>query len=139
MTAEEADSPALAALSPGRVLLFAWLWVAVLTGLAWFWFSGLHARSVFIGGLIANLSFLLLKRDLLKLMAGPLAAVKPLFFIRYYLRLSVVAVALFLLVKLRLVHIPALLTGLSTVLLGIGIAVVTAARKFYSSEKAGKG
>lgn len=124
--------------SPGRILFFAWFWLAAITGLAWLWFSGLHARSVFVGGLIANLSFLLLKRDLLKLMAGPLAAVKPLFFMRYYLRLSVVAVALFLLIRYRLVNIPALLTGLATVLIGIGLALISTVKDTYS-DKTGKG
>lgn len=131
------DSP----VSPGevslsKVMLFNWLLLGVLTGLAWLGYSGFHARSVFIGGAIANVSFLFLKRDLLKLLAGPLEAVKPkpLFFMRYYLRLFVVVGVLFLLVRFRLVHTPALLVGLSTVLLGIGLAVMIAAKGIYSTK-----
>ena len=128
-----------APVSPGevsltKVMLFNWLLLGVLTGLAWWGYSGFHARSVFIGGAIANVSFLFLKRDLLKLLAGPLEAVKPLFFMRYYLRLFVVVGVLFLLVRFRLVHTPSLLVGLSTVLLGIGLAVMVAAKGIYSTK-----
>jgi len=123
--------------SPGevslsKVMVYNWLLLGVLTGVSWVGYSGFHALSVFIGGAIANLSFLFLKRDLLRLLAGPLDAVKPLFFMRYYLRLSVVVGVLFLLVRYQLVHTLALLVGLSTVLLGIGLAVMAAARSIYS-------
>ncbi|MBU4230383.1 MAG: ATP synthase subunit I [Proteobacteria bacterium] len=117
-----------------KVMVCNWMLLGVITGLAWLGYSGFHARSVFIGGAIANLSFLLLKRDLLRLLAGPLDAVKPLFFMRYYLRLFVVVGVLFLLVRYRLVHTFALLIGLSTVLLGIGLAVMVAARSIYSTK-----
>ncbi|MFH1021208.1 MAG: ATP synthase subunit I [Pseudomonadota bacterium] len=120
--------------SLGRVMVFNWLLLGVLTGLGWLGYTGFHARSVFIGGAIANLSFMFLKRDLLRLLAGPLEAVKPLFFMRYYLRLSVVVGVLFLLVRYQLVHTLALLVGLSTVLLGIGLAVMGAARSIYSTK-----
>ena len=120
--------------SLGKVMAFNWLLLGVLTGLGWLGYSDFHARSVFIGGAIANVSFLFLKRDLLRLMAGPLEAVKPLFFMRYYLRLAVVVGVLFLLVRYQLVHTLALLVGLSTVLLGIGIAVMVAARSIYSTK-----
>ena len=129
------DSPASSGeMSLGKVMVWSWLLLGVLTGLAWFGYSGFHARSVFVGGAIANVSFLFLKRDLLRLLAGPLEAVKPLFFMRYYLRLSVVVGVLFLLVKFQKVHIPALLVGLSTVLLGIGLAVMVAAKGIYSTK-----
>lgn len=121
-------------MSLGKVMVWSWLLLGLLTGLAWLGYSDFHARSVFIGGAIANVSFLFLKRDLLRLLAGPLEAVKPLFFMRYYLRLSVVVGVLFLLVRYRLVHTPALLVGLSTVLLGIGLAVTVAARSIYSTK-----
>ena len=129
------DSPASSGeVSLAKVMVWSWLLLGVLTGLAWLGFSGFHARSVFIGGAIANVSFLFLKRDLLRLLAGPLEAVKPLFFMRYYLRLFVVVGVLLLLVRFQKVHIPALLVGLSTVLLGIGLAVMVAARSIYSTK-----
>ena len=120
--------------SLGKVMIFSWLLLGALTGLAWLGYSGFHAFSVFVGGAIVNVSFLFLKRDLVRLLAGPLDAVKPLFFMRYYLRLSVVVGVLFLLVRYQLVHALALLVGLSTVLLGIGLAVMVAAKSIYSTK-----
>lgn len=120
--------------SLGKVMIFSWLLLGALTGLAWLGFSGFHAFSVFVGGAIVNVSFLFLKRDLVRLLAGPLDAVKPLFFMRYYLRLSVVVGVLFLLIRYQLVHALALLVGLSTVLLGIGLAVMVAAKSIYSTK-----
>ena len=120
--------------SLGKVMIFSWLLLGALTGLAWLGYSGFHAFSVFVGGAIVNVSFLFLKRDLVKLLAGPLDAVKPLFFMRYYLRLSVVVVVLFLLIRYQLVDSLALLVGLSTVLLGIGLAVMVAAKSIYSTK-----
>ncbi|MDG4475252.1 ATP synthase subunit I [Thiovibrio frasassiensis] len=132
--AESRSSAASGEVSLGRVMVFNWLLLAVLTGLGWWGYSGFHALSVFIGGAIANLSFLFLKRDLIRLLAGPLEAVKPLFFMRYYLRLFVVVGVLFLLVRYQLVHTLALLVGLSTVLLSIGLAVMVAAKSIYSTK-----
>ncbi len=120
--------------SLGKVMIFSWLLLGALTGLAWLGYSGFHAFSVFVGGAIVNVSFLFLKRDLVRLLAGPLDAVKPLFFMRYYLRLSVVVGVLFLLIRYQLVHALALLVGLSTVLLGIGLAVMVAAKSIYSTK-----
>lgn len=132
--AASGSTAALGEVSLTKVMAFNWLLLGILTGLSWLGYSGFHARSVFIGGAIANLSFLFLKRDLLRLLAGPLEAVNPLFFMRYYLRLSVVVGVLFLLVRFQKVHILALLVGLSTVLLGIGLAVMVAAKGIYSTK-----
>jgi len=127
MAGSPAESEA-GGLSLRRVQRINWLALGILTGAAWFWSSWLVARSVLVGGVLANVSFLLLQRDLLRLFGGDLAAVKARFFMRYYLRLAVVAVILFLLVYSRQVHVVGLLIGLSTVFLGIGATVAGAAR-----------
>ena len=115
-----------------RVQIINWLALAGLTWVAWFLYSWFVARSVLVGGVIANVSFLFLQRDLLRLFGGELAAVKVRFFMRYYTRLAAVMVILFLLVFSRQVHIVGLLAGLSTVLLGIGTVVAGAARRIYT-------
>jgi hypothetical protein len=120
--------------SLGKVIVFNWVLLGLLTGAAWLGYSGFHALSVLFGGAVANVSFLFLKRDLVRLLGGPLEAVKPLFFMRYYLRLSAVVGVLFLLIKFQLVHTLSLLVGLSTVLLGIGLAVMVAAKTIYSTK-----
>lgn len=122
-------------LSLGRIQLWSWLLLLGLSGASWWWYSLLMARSVLIGGMIAGVSFLLLKRDLTNLLnRGPLAAVKVRFFIKYYARLALVGCLLFVLVKYRAVDVVGLLVGLSTVLASIVINTAVAVKKTYSSK-----
>jgi hypothetical protein len=116
-------------LSLRKIQVFNWLLLLVMAGAAWLFFSALVARSVFVGGAVANISFGLLQRDLLRLFDGPLQVAKVRFFIKYYLRLALLATVLFVLVRYRLVHIFGLLAGLSTVMLSIGINVAGLAKK----------
>lgn len=128
-----ADAPA-GDLSLRLVQWVNWLALGTLVVAAWFGYSGFVARSVLVGGLIANGSFFFLKRDLTRLLGGDLTAAKARFFMRYYVRLGFVVVLLFLLVYYRQVQVVGLLVGLSTVLLGIGIAVAGAARRIYTTR-----
>lgn len=98
-------------------------------------FSWSMAESILIGTLIANLSFMLMKNDLTRVMQGPLAAVKIRFFIKYYLRLSALAVVLFFLVRYGRVQVLGLLVGLSTVVVGIVVAAAGQAKAIYLSGK----
>lgn len=93
------------------------------------------AKAVLVGGLLANLSFICLRRDLLKVMSGPLEVAKVRFFVKYYSRLSVLAVVLFLLVRYRAVHVVGLLVGLSTVALSIGITTAGLVTKVFFKAK----
>lgn len=120
--------------SLARISLFNWLLLLLLTGSGWLFYTAFVARSVFVGGAIANLSFLFLKKDLTALLRGPLEAAKARFFMRYYLRLSVIVAVLFLLVKLQLVQPVALLVGLSTVLLSIVLAMTSAVKRMYLKD-----
>lgn len=87
--------------------------------------------SILVGGTIANLSFGQLKKDLTKLFSGSLQGIKARFFVRYYLRLSVLVALLFILVKMHTVDILGLLIGLSTVFLGILITLIFETKKIY--------
>ena len=118
-----------------RVQTFNWLILLILT-LAAGVLSSVHiAFSLMIGGIIANLSFIFLKKDLARLLTGPLYAAKARFFIKYYARLSLVVLVLFLLVYYRQVNVIALLIGLSTVLLSIIMTVVGEAKKVFLNVK----
>lgn len=118
-----------------RIQQGSWLLLVVLTGGAAVFFGALIARAVVVGGLVANLSFWLLKRDLIGVLAGDQTGAKPRFFIKYYARLTLVAVVLILLVKYSSLNIPALLAGLSVVFLSIaGVALVAAIKTFKFRE-----
>lgn len=118
-----------------RVQAVTWLLVIVMPLAAGLTFSWSIAWATLVGALIANLSFILLKNDLTKVMRGPLQAVKLQFFIKYYLRLSALAIVLYFLVRHGHIHVFGLLVGLSTVVFGIVAAAVGQARNIYLSGK----
>ncbi|MBU0729097.1 MAG: ATP synthase subunit I [Proteobacteria bacterium] len=123
--------------SLGRIQLYNWLLLFILATAGWVVFSPFIAGSIFTGGCIANISFMMLKRDLLSLMSGSLIAVKARFLIKYYFRLFVLAIILFLLIKQQIVNSIGLLVGLSTVFLSIAGSVVSEVRKnFFQAKEA---
>ncbi len=118
------------------VLIFSWLLLGIMMVLGWLVADGLVARSLFIGGFVANVSFWLMKRDLTRLLQGELAAVKVRFFIKYYARLVVVAGILFLVIRSGAVHLVGLLVGLSTVFISIAVVAIDSARKELNIKEA---
>lgn len=113
----------------GTVLLFSWILLGVMLATGWFLAGALMTKSLLIGGLLANTSFWLMQRDLTRLLQGELAAVKARFFIKYYLRLAVIAVILFLVIRSGAVHLIGLLVGLSTIFISIAVVAIDNARK----------
>ncbi|MGW8288516.1 MAG: ATP synthase subunit I [Desulfobulbales bacterium] len=112
-----------------------WLLLIVMTAASTLFISPYFAKGLFIGGLLANISFFLLKKDITKALTGPLNAAKGLVLVKYYIRLTVMGVILFFLVKYKSIHFIGLLVGLSTVVLSIGIMVAIAARKVALTAK----
>lgn len=118
------------------VQIISWVLLGTMLALGALFFEGLIVRSLLVGGILANTSFWLLKRDLTRLLKGDLAAVKPRFFIKYYGRLAVFTVLLFFVVKYGAVHVVALLVGLSTVFISIAIVAIDSARKELNTKEA---
>ena len=112
-----------------------WLLLAAMAAAAGLFISPYFAKGLFIGGLIANISFILLKKDITRVLAGPLNAAKGRFLIKYYIRLTALALVLFFLVKYKSIHLVGLMVGLSTVVISIGIMVAGAARKVALNAK----
>jgi hypothetical protein len=106
------------------VQLNSWILLAIMVVVGWFCFGPLFGGSLLIGGLLANVSFWMLKRDLTRLLRGELTAVKAGFFIKYYVRLSIVAALLFLIIRYGSVEIVGLLIGLSTVFVSITVVAI---------------
>lgn len=118
-----------------RIQLWNWILLVLLAGGSAAFLGTHFARGVVVGGVLANSSFWLLKRDLSRLLKGDLAAVKVRFFVKYYARLSLLAVLLFVLVKYASLNIPGLLAGLSVVFLSIaGVAAFAAIKTFKFRE-----
>ena len=119
-----------------RIQLLSWILLGLLVGGAVVLFKAAIAQAVLVGGVLANTSFWLLQRDLLGVLAGDLAVVKVRFFIKYYARLSLLALVLFFLVKYGSLNIPALLVGLSVVFLSIAVVAVAGAIKTFKFREA---
>lgn len=107
-------------------------------------FSWPVAKSVLIGGLLANVSFYLLRRDINRFMdnfsqAGMnWKAVKQIekvsFFLKFYGRLAILAVILYLLVSRVTVDVVGLVVGLSTIMLSVVVVVLSKGSALYSAQ-----
>lgn len=145
----DTNETAVKAADAGTALLasvqrFNWLLLAVLIGGGWYMFSWPVAKSVLIGGLLANVSFYLLRRDINRFMdnfsqAGMnWKAVKQIekvsFFLKFYGRLAILAVILYLLVSRVTVDVVGLVVGLSTIMLSVVVVVLSKGSALYSAQ-----
>lgn len=120
-----------------RVERLNWIVAIILGAVAGLTLSPFMSISVFVGGFLANISFLLLKRDLKKFLqgklikSGKLEQAKRRFYLDYYIRLSVLALIIFFLISRHIVQPLAFLVGMSAIVLSIGITMLTVVKKFY--------
>lgn len=124
---------------------FNWLLTAVMIAGSWYMFSWTLAQSVLIGGLLASVSFFMLRRDIDLFMdnfskAGMnWRAVKKLekikFFLKFYGRLTVLAVILYLLVTWVKINVIGLVIGLSTIMLSVVVVVLSKGSSLLSAQR----
>ncbi len=119
-----------------RIQQWNWVLLLLLAGGSALFFDLAVTRGVVIGGILANTSFWWLKRDLTKLLQGDTIGLKARFFLRYYARLTLLAVILFLLIKYGSLNIIGLLAGLSVVFLSIGGVALGGALKLFKNREA---
>ncbi len=126
------------------VQYFNWLLLAVLVAGSWSVASLVVAESVLIGGLLANVSFFLLRRDIQHLItnvseqdpAGNAVTKqeKIKFFLKFYGRLIALVAVLFLLFTCFTINTVGLLIGLSTVMLSVVVVVLSKGKMIYSVQ-----
>lgn len=120
-----------------RVERLNWIVAIGLGAIAGVTLSPFMSMSVFIGGFLANISFMLLKRDLKKFLQGKLIRsgkveqAKRRFYLNYYIRLSALSLVIFLLISRHIVQPVAFLVGMSAIVLSISITMLTVVKKFY--------
>ena len=124
---------------------FNWLLLAVLIAGSWYMFSRTQAQSVLIGGLLASVSFFMLRRDIDLFMTNfsqagmNWRAVKKLekikFFLKFYGRLTALAFVLFLLVTWVSIDVIGLVIGLSTIMLSVIIVVLSKGSMVLSTQR----
>lgn len=123
---------------------FNWMLLTALVAGAWFLYGQTLAVSILIGGLLANVSFFLLRRDIKHFMdtfskaGGNWKEVKKLekikFFLKFYGRLAVLALILFLLVTQISINLIGLVIGLSTIMFSVIVIVLSKGSTLYSAE-----
>ncbi|MCB2182863.1 MAG: ATP synthase subunit I [Desulfobulbaceae bacterium] len=120
-----------------RVDIINWVLAGILSVVAWLYYPLFIAKSVFIGGLLANISYLFLKKDLKNflqgklLLSGKVQMAKTQFYVKYYMRLGALGLILYFLVSRHIAHPLGLLIGLSVVVFSIGITLASVVKKFY--------
>lgn len=126
---------ASADISIAKIERLNWL-LAVLMALSAWLFFGKHAGlSVLVGSSIANISFTLMKRDIIKALQGALGAVKTTFLLKYYARLTALALLLYFVIKHGQLAICGLLVGLSSVALSVGYTAISEFLRYSGSKK----
>ncbi len=128
-----------------HVQRFNWILLGALVGGAAYFYSWPVARSVLIGGLLANASFFMLRRDMNSFMhnfsqAGMnLQAVKRIekirFFVKFYGRLAVLALVLLVLITKVGIDIIGLVVGLSTIMFSVIVVVLSKGSMLYSAQR----
>lgn len=126
---------ASAEISIAKIERLNWLLTGLMALSAWLFYSNLAAASVLVGGVIANISFILMKRDIVKAMQGSLSAVKAIFLLKYYARLTALALLLYFVIKHGQLAIGGLLVGLSSVALSIGYTAISELKRYSGSKK----
>ncbi len=128
------------------VQLFSWIFLAILVSGSWYILKDwVFARSVLIGGVLANGSFYLLKRDIEQLIGRVSAATdgrkavkrveKLRFFLKFYARLIVLGLILYLLATRININMIGLVAGLSTVMLSVITVVLSRGKKIFSVQR----
>ena len=131
--------------SPVRcVLVFSLGLTLVLVTVGWYWYGMMFARSVLLGSVLVNGSFLLLTTDARRLTrrigaAGDLQntvirAETVRFYMHFFARLCVLGLVLFGLASRVQIHVVGLTVGLATVMCGVIIFGLSRGR-FWSSNK----
>jgi hypothetical protein len=125
------STPESEALLVRWVVIFSGLLLIVLAAGSWYIFNWPFARSVLIGGMLVNGSFWLLKRDIQRLMqrvvdaegrqGAALSFEKTRFFLRFYARLIVLGLLLFVLASQVVIDVIGLTLGLTTVMFSVVI------------------
>jgi hypothetical protein len=124
---------------------FSWIVLAVLLVGSWIFYGQTLAISILIGGLLANVSFVLLRRDVRHFMdtfsaaGGAWKEVKRLekvkFFAKFYGRLAVLAAILYLLATRIEVDLIGIAIGLSTIMFSVIAVVLSKGGKLYTQEQ----
>lgn len=111
-----------------------WILFALTTALGIILLPADFARGIFCGGLLATVNFHLLARTLKKSLTPPHLSSHNVILAKYYIRFSVSAVIIFLLIKSQFAHPIGLVIGLSVVVASIMAAAACEIKNLIFKE-----
>ncbi len=91
-------------------------------------------RGLALGGLISYLNFLFLKRDLKSFFTTGRVRGKLGLIFRFYVRLALIAIALYYIISRELADIFGLLIGLSVVMIGLTLGVLRERNLLFAGD-----
>ncbi len=131
-----------------RLQVTSWLYLAVITIAAGFAFSLTFALSVFAGGVISIVSFWVSHTDVMGYINTLSETTDPEqqkekrkkgksgYLLKFWIRIAIIGVVLFFLIKSEMINIFGLILGLSTVVFTITVtAMIVAWRYFFSRRR----
>ncbi len=125
-----------------RMEISSWLVLITATTGTWFVLGNIYlAFSLLLGGLIANASYYIMKRDLVNFLQGALQGdgkekvAKAKYYLKYYVRLAVLTLILYVIIRNQFAQPIALIVGLSTVVFSICFTVASVARQYFSAAE----
>ena len=134
-----------------KVQIIGWLYLLVLTLGSWWWMSWSFAWGVLAGGIVSIVSFSSSHKDVMRFAnslipdkdeesgeplgnRGGAQGTKVGFLLRFWLRIIVIGISLFLLIKIAKVNVFGLILGLSTMVINITFLMERVARRFFFSS-----
>jgi hypothetical protein len=132
------------ALSLKRVVGLSWVYLIVLAVGSWVLSSWSFAWAVLAGGMISITSFLVSYRDVMGFFdtvapqsqsAERVKKIKKGFIVKFWLRLFLIGLVLFLLIRFSGINVFGLLLGLSTVVFTITFSALGVVWRYYFSRR----
>jgi hypothetical protein len=103
-----------------------WITLGVILALSLLFLPGRFALGVFVGGLVSIVNFYWLSRDLKNTLRKHAGRAKPFMVLKFYVRLIITGVVLFVVITRTPVDIIGLVLGLSVVVINVVITVIGA-------------
>lgn len=103
-----------------------WITLGVILALSLLFLSGRFALGVLVGGLVSIVNFYWLSRDLKNTLRKHAGRAKPFMVLKFYVRLIITGVVLFVVITRTPVDIFGLVLGLSVVVINVVITVIGA-------------
>ena len=103
-----------------------WITLGVILALSLLFLSGRFALGVLVGGLVSIVNFYWLSRDLKNTLQKHAERAKPFMVLKFYVRLIITGVVLFVVITRTPVDIFGLVLGLSVVVISVIVTVIGA-------------